>query len=94
MIEICADEHLTPYMPITSDGKEPDLLPFREKAADARAVPAHHEPVAVMLDFVDLDRASRCRAPIIDARMLNAVAAAGCAADRRLSSTKLSIVDR
>ena len=29
------------------------------EAADARAVPAHHEPIAVMLDFVNPERAGR-----------------------------------
>jgi hypothetical protein len=29
------------------------------ETADARAVPAHHQPVAVMFDFVDPQRAGR-----------------------------------
>jgi hypothetical protein len=29
------------------------------EAADAQAIPAHHQPVAVMLDFVNPERAGR-----------------------------------
>jgi hypothetical protein len=31
------------------------------EAWDARAIPAHHQPVAVVLDFVDPQRAGRWR---------------------------------
>ena len=31
------------------------------EAADARAIPAHHQPITVMLDFVNPQRAGRSR---------------------------------
>jgi hypothetical protein len=52
----------TPYMPITSDGKEPDLLPFHDEICDAveKAVKKAHRPNArgvsqkdVVLDNLD-----------------------------------------
>src|SRR5262249_3943710 len=54
---------ITPYMPITSDGKEPDLAPFVDTIADAvgKAVRRAHRPNAadrvsqkeIVLDHLD-----------------------------------------
>lgn len=35
------------------------IMASAREAADPRAIPAHHHPVAVMLDFVDPQRAGR-----------------------------------
>ena len=35
------------------------VMAVAREAADARAIPAHHQPRAVMLDFVDPERAGR-----------------------------------
>jgi hypothetical protein len=34
-------------------------MAIAREAADAGAIPAHHQPIAVMLDFVDPQRAGR-----------------------------------
>ena len=35
------------------------VMAAAREAADARAIPAHHQPIAVVLDFVDPERAGR-----------------------------------
>ena len=44
-----------------NDGREAvgPVMAVAGEAADARAIPAHHQPVAVMLDFVNPERAGR-----------------------------------
>ena len=43
------------------DGREAvgPVIAVAGEAADAHAIPAHHQPVAVVLDFVDPERAGR-----------------------------------
>ena len=38
------------------------VMAVASEAADARAIPAHHQPIAVMLDFVDPQRPDGGRA--------------------------------
>jgi hypothetical protein len=47
--------------PTVNDGREAlgPVVTVASEAADALAIPAHHQPVAVMLDFVDPQRAGR-----------------------------------
>ena len=49
-----------------NDGREAidPVMAVAREAADARAVPAHHQPVTVMLDFVDPEPAGRGRATL------------------------------
>ena len=44
-----------------NDGREAigPVMAVAREAANARAIPAHHQPIAVVLDFVDPDRAGR-----------------------------------
>ena len=42
-----------------NDGRDVPVMAVAGEAADARAIPAHHQPVAVMLDFVNPERAGR-----------------------------------
>ena len=44
-----------------NDGREAvgRVMAVAGEAADARAIPAHHQPVAVMLDIVNPERAGR-----------------------------------
>ena len=44
-----------------NDGREAvgPVMAVAREAADARAIPAHHQPIAVVLDLVDPERAGR-----------------------------------
>jgi hypothetical protein len=52
--------------PREDDGREAvaPIMAVACEAADARVIPAHHQPVAVMLDFVDPQRAGHGRAAL------------------------------
>jgi hypothetical protein len=44
---------------VNDGGEAVGSTPLRVKQADAQAIPAHHQPITVMLDFVNPDRAGR-----------------------------------
>jgi hypothetical protein len=50
-----------------NDGREAirPVMTVAREAADARAIPAHHQPIAVMFDLVDPERAGRRSAGLL-----------------------------
>ena len=61
----CSDDH--PDVAVLALDQVGPVIAVARDAADARAFPAHHQPIAVVLDFVNPERAGR-RSDTFDGR--------------------------